>query len=182
MELGVITGHVFIATSLDGFIAREDGDIRWLIERDDPTEDHGYDAFIKDIDVIVMGRGCYEGIRHVNPWPYTRRVLVMSHTLKDQPLPEDLLGKVEVTDRSPEQVMAMLEAQGIRRVYVDGGQIIQSFLRAGLIAEMVISTVPVLLGQGRPLFGSLSSDVPLVHDTTRSFKSGLVQSRYRIAT
>lgn len=177
----MITGHVFIATSLDGFIARNDGDIGWLLERDDPTEDHGYEAFIKDIDVIVMGRGCYEGIRHVTPWPYSRPVLVMSRTLIDKPLPEELVGKVEVTDRSPEQVMARLDSQGRRRVYVDGGQIIQSFLRAGLIAEMVISQVPVLLGQGRRLFGPLSSDISFIHATTRSFKSGLVQSHYRIA-
>lgn len=177
----MITGHVFIATSLDGFIAREDGDIGWLLERDDPTEDHGYDAFIKDIDVIVMGRGCYEGIRHIEPWPYTKRVLVMSQMLKDQPVPDELMGKVEFTDRSPEQVMDMLQTQGCQRVYVDGGQIIQSFLRAGLIAEMVISTMPVLLGRGRRLFGPLSCDMSLVHEATRSFGSGLVQSRYRIA-
>jgi dihydrofolate reductase len=181
MEPGMITGHVFIATSLDGFIARDDGDIGWLLERDSSAEDHGYDAFIKDIDVIVMGSGCYEGIRHVTPWPYTRPVLVMSRGLRDQPLPEDLLGKVEVTDRSPAEVMAMLEARGARRVYVDGGRIIQSFLRAGLIDDMVITQVPILLGQGRSLFGPLSLDVPLAHDHTRSFPSGLVQSRYRIA-
>lgn len=75
----------------------------------------------------------------------------------------------------------MLAAQGHHRVYIDGGQIIQSFLRAGLIADLVITKVPILLGQGRPLFGPLSSDIPLVHVDTRSFQSGLVQSRYRIA-
>ena len=177
----MITGHVFIATSLDGFIAREGGDIGWLLERDDPDEDHGYDAFIEQIDVIVMGRGCYEGIRHVKPWPYTRPVLVMSASLKDPSLSEDQLGKIDITDKSPEQVMAMLAAQGHHRVYIDGGQVIQSFLRAGLIADLVITIVPILLGQGRPLFGPLSSDIPLVHVDTRSFQSGFVQSRYRIA-
>ena len=176
----MITGHVFIATSLDGFIARENGDISWLLERDEPSEDHGYNTFIKDIDVIVMGRGCFEGIRHVTPWPYTRPVLVISKTLKHQPLSEELLGKVEVTDQSPAEVMAMLDARGANRVYVDGGQIIQSFLRAGLIADMVITRVPILLGQGRSLFGPLCADIPLAHEHTRSFKSGLVQSLYRV--
>jgi dihydrofolate reductase len=181
MEAGMITGHVFIATSLDGFIARDDGDIGWLLERDSAGEDHGYDAFIKDIDAIVMGRGCFDGIRQMTPWPYGLPVVVMSKSLKDQPLPEALAGKVAVSDQSPAEVMAGLALQGHRRVYVDGGQIIQSFLRAGLIADMVITQVPVLLGQGRALFGALGADVALVHEQSRSFASGLVQSRYRIA-
>lgn len=78
--------------------------------------------------------------------------------------------------------MEMLEAEGHRRVYVDGGKVIQSFLRAGLIADMTITQVPVLLGEGRNLFGTTSSDIPLTHEDTKSFASGLVQSRYRIAT
>lgn len=177
----MISGHVFIATSLDGFIAREDGDIGWLLERDDPAEDHGYDAFIKDIDIILMGRGSYETIRHMKPWPCTRPVVVLSASLKDAQLPEEPAGQVRFTDKSPKQAMAMLEAEGHRRVYVDGGQVIQSFLRAGLIADMVITRVPVLLGQGRSLFGTLPSDIRLVHEDTRAFPSGLVQSRYRVA-
>lgn len=109
----MITGHVFIATSLDGFIAREDGDIGWLLERDDPDEDHGYDAFIEQIDVIVMGRGCYEGIRHVKPWPYTRPVLVMSASLKDPSLSEDQLGKIDITDKSPDRLWRCLRHRAI---------------------------------------------------------------------
>ncbi len=177
----MISGHVFIATSLDGFIARNNGDIGWLLERDDPSEDHGYDAFIDTIDVILMGRGTYESIQTVRPWPYTRPVVVMSGSLKSQQIPEDLAGKVLFSDKSPKQTMEMLEAAGNRRVYVDGGLVIQSFLREGLIADMVITHVPVLLGQGRSLFGAIPSDIALVHEETRSFASGLVQSRYRIA-
>ncbi|HEY4545337.1 MAG TPA: dihydrofolate reductase family protein [Pedomonas sp.] len=177
----MISGHVFIATSLDGFIARADGDIGWLLQRDDPSEDHGYDDFIKDIDVILMGRGTFEAMQAVRPWPYTRPVLVLSGSLKDDQMPDDLAGKVRFSDKSPEQAMAMLEAEGSRRVYVDGGLVIQSFLRAGLISDMVITSVPVLLGQGRRLFGPLPSDISLIHEGTRSFASGLVQSRYRIA-
>lgn len=178
----MITGHVFIATSLDGFIAREDGDIGWLLERDDPAEAHGYDAFIADKDVILMGRGTYESMRDVTPWPYTRPVVVLSSTLGKADRPEGDRAKVRFLDASPSQAMQVLEAEGRQRVYVDGGRVIQSFLRAGLIADMVITSVPVLLGQGRRLFGELSGDIALVHETTRSFPSGLVQSRYRIGT
>lgn len=176
----MITGHVFIATSLDGFIAREDGDIGWLLDRDDPAEDHGYDAFIATIDAIVMGRGSYETVRDMRPWPYARPVLVMSSTLADQPPPEGAEGAVRFTGKTPAQAMAMLEAEGRRRVYVDGGRLIQSFLREGLVADMVITRVPVLLGQGRSLFGPLAADLPLVHESTLGFPSGLVQSRYRV--
>ncbi|WP_237400830.1 dihydrofolate reductase family protein [Rhodovulum sulfidophilum] len=91
--------------------------------------------------------------------------------------------KVRVTDLSPTEAMRMLQSEGHRRVYVDGGRVIHSFLflRAGLIADMVITTVPVLLGEGRRLFGSLAGDIRLQHEKTKSFPSGLVQSRYRIA-
>jgi len=175
----MITGHVFIAASLDGFIAREDGDIGWLIERDDPAEDHGYEAFIADKDVILMGRGTYESIRDNTPWPYSRPVVVLSATLARTGQPAG--GQVRFLDAAPEQAMRALEAEGVRRVYVDGGRVVQSFLRAGLIADLVITSVPVLLGQGRRLFGALGGDIALVHEATRSFPSGLVQSRYRIA-
>lgn len=176
----MITGHVFIATSLDGFIAREDGDIAWLLERDDPGEDHGYDTFIANIDVILMGRGTFESMRAVRPWPYSRPVVVLSKKMTLNDLPEDLADKVRVTDAGPETAMQSLETEGHRRVYVDGGLVIQSFLRAGLIADMTITHVPVLLGEGRRLFGSIAGDIPLYHEETRSFPSGLVQSRYRI--
>jgi len=176
----VITGHVFIATSLDGFIARENGEIDWLLERDQPDEDHGYDDFIKDIDAIVMGRGTFEAVRGMGDWFYNRPVLVLSARLAQQEVPAELTGKVRFTSKSPQEAMAMLEAEGRRRVYVDGGRIIQSFLALGMISDMVITRVPVLLGTGRPLFGGIERDISLAHTSTRSFPSGLVQSSYAV--
>ena len=178
----MIKGHVFIATSLDGFIARESGDIGWLLARDDPDEDHGYDDFIGKIDVIVMGRGSFDAIRHMQPWPYGLPVVVMSASLDPDPTATDLLPNVTISPLFPADLMASLQAQGYLHAYVDGGQIIQSFLRAGLIEDMIITSVPVLLGQGRRLFGPLEADIALIHEETRSFGSGLVQSRYRIRT
>ncbi|WP_174800524.1 dihydrofolate reductase family protein [Martelella limonii] len=176
----MIAGHVFIATSLDGFIARSDGDIAWLLERDDPDEDHGYDAFIADIDVILMGRGTFETIRTVRPWPFTLPVVVLSSSMSQADLPDDLVDEIRLVDSAPEEAMRMLEIEGHRKVYVDGGRLIQSFLRAGLISDLVITIVPVLLGEGRRLFGSVAADISLRHEETRSFPSGLVQSRYRV--
>ena len=177
----MITAHVFIAVSLDGFIARHDGDIAWLLQRDDPTEDHGYPAFIADKDLIVMGRGSYEKALTFDPWPYDRPVVVLSKQLADAPVPEALKGKVRFSTRAPKEEMEALAEQNVRRVYVDGGQVVQSFLREGLIADMVITTIPVLIGAGRPLFGALSRDIDLKLVSSRSFPSGLVQSSYRLA-
>jgi dihydrofolate reductase len=176
----MISGHVFIATSLDGFIAREDGDIEWLLRHDKPDEDHGYDRFIENIDAIIMGRGTFEAVRQMTPWLYTRPVLVLSNTLAGQEVPSELAGKVRFAAKSPRQAMAMLEVEGCRRVYVDGGQVIQSFLSEGLISDLVITRIPILLGNGRHLFGQMQCDIHLLHEGTRSFASGLVQSTYRV--
>lgn len=179
-ELPLPSCHVFIATSLDGFIARPDGDIDWLLARDASDEDHGYTRFIAEIDAIVMGRGTFEKVQGFAPWPYERPVLVLSASLAGAPVPERLVGKVRVVDLSPEDALVALRAEGCRRVYVDGGKLIQSFLRRGLIEDLVITLVPVLLGAGRPLFGPLEADVSLAHEATVSFPSGLVQMRYRV--
>lgn len=176
----MVTTHVFIAVSLDGYIARQDGDIGWLLQRDDPTEDHGYAAFIADKEWIVMGRGSYEKVLTFEAWHYDRPVLVLSRQLADTPVPEALKGKVQFSRRTPKEVLNDLAAQNVKRVYIDGGQVIQSFLREGLVADMVITTVPVLLGSGKLLFGSLPGDIDLTLLSSRSYASGLVQSHYRV--
>lgn len=176
----MLTGHVFIATSLDGFIARQNGDIEWLLSRDDPKEDHGYHEFIKDMDGIIMGRGTYEKALTFETWYYELPVIVLSSSLSEEDVPTHLKGKVQISSLAPQRIMSQLEAQGWKKVYVDGGQIIQSFLREKLISEMVISSVPVLIGEGRPLFGSLVNDIPLTHLHTQAFPSGLVQSKYKV--
>ena len=175
-----ITGHVFIAASLDGFIARADGGIDWLNPYAATGEDHGYHTFMTAMDGIVMGRGTFETALSFGGWPYEKPVTVMSTTLTEKDLRPGLAGKVQIAAGSPQSVMAKLAAEGVRRVYVDGGKLIQSFLRAGLITDLVITHVPILLGQGVPLFGALAHDVGLRHLGTTSFRSGLVQSKYEI--
>lgn len=174
------TGHVFIGTSLDGFIARRDGDIDWLTGFSSLGEDHGYAAHIDRVDGIIMGRGTFEAVKGFEPWPYDRPVLVLSRRLAETDIPDALRGKVEIIDAAPPDAMKLGGERGWRGVYVDGGAVIQSFLRAGLIDDMVISRVPVLIGEGLPLFGRLEGDVALEHVETKSFPSGLVQSFYRV--
>lgn len=176
----MITAHVFIATSLDGYIARLDGDIDWLLQRDDPQEDHGYADFIADKDCIVMGRGSYEKALTFEKWPYHLPVLVLSKQLAGAPVPKELQGTVSFSSLSPMDTMKELAQKDVRRVYIDGGRIVQSFLRDRLVEDMVITTVPVLIGTGRPLFGALSNDIDLALVSSRCFHSGLVQTTYRV--
>jgi dihydrofolate reductase len=174
------TAHVFIAASLDGYIARPDGGIDWLLARDDPAEDHGYDAFIADKEAIVMGRGTYEKALTFDAWYYARPVIVLSTRLAGTPVPAALRGKVRFTAAPPAELMRELDRQGVRRVYVDGGRVVQAFLREGLVEDMVVTTVPVLLGAGRPLFGPVPHEVGLELVASRTFPSGLVQSTLRV--
>jgi dihydrofolate reductase len=169
----VFTGAVFIAASLDGYIARLDGDIGWLSSSED-LGDTGYERFMAEIDVLVMGRGTYEKALTFDSWPYTgRRVLVLSTRLATAD------ERIEVHASIDDLVGAIAEARA-RRVYVDGGKVIQSFLRAGLIAELTITRVPVLLGEGLPLFGATAHDIPLRHRKTRVLGGGFVQSTYDV--
>ena len=169
---------VFIATSLDGFIARPNGDIDWLGEPNVDGEDFGYGAFIAGVDCLVMGRNTYEKVLTFGDWPYDKPVVVMSRS--QPPTPDSAPGGVEFTRGAPAEVVAMLRDRGCRSLYIDGGAVIQSFLRAGLITRLIISTIPVLIGEGVPLFGPLDKDLPLRCVASRSFPNGIVQTEYAI--
>jgi dihydrofolate reductase len=174
------TGHVFIAASLDGYIARPDGDVSWLTPKGAEAEDHGYDAFYASIDGIVMGRGTWDLVSRFDPWPYDKPVIVLSAQMTQSDIALQHAGRVTIWNAPPSEVMRRLADQGWRRAYIDGGKVVQSFLAAGLIADMVVTRIPVLLGDGIPLFGRGVRDIPLIHQRTQSFASGLVQSHYRI--
>lgn len=175
------TCHVFIATSLDGFIARENGAIDWLETAPAPDEDHGYESFMAEVDGLIMGRGTFEKVLSFESWPYQKPVLVASKTLRVADIPPILSKQVQLVTSGPAEIVREVSERGWSRAYVDGGQLIQSFLKEDLIAELTITRVPILLGTGRPLFGPLPSDVKFAHVSTRAFPSGLVQSKYRRA-
>ncbi len=173
-------GHVFIASSLDGYIARSDGDISWLHDLPNIGSDYGYSDFMDRMDGIVMGRGTFEKVLSFGiGWPYTKRVIVLSQSLKV--LPDNLgTSNVVLSRETPVDLMARLGREGWQAAYVDGGRVISSFLSAGLIDDMTISRVPILLGSGLPLFSGLTGSISLEHVETCSFSSGLVQTRYRV--
>jgi dihydrofolate reductase len=168
---------VFVGVSVDGFIARKDDRLDFLFPK--PDVDNGYDAFLATVDALVLGRGTFDVVRGFKPWPYGNRpVTVLSHKPGRVRVPPGT--KCEVVTATPKQVVARLAKRGVKHVYVDGGETIQSFLRAGLVQRMVITRVPVLIGEGIPLFGILPRDVRLKHVRTRTFRNGMVQTEYRV--
>jgi dihydrofolate reductase len=169
---------VYIATSLDGFIARKDGEIDWLPVPSEGGEDYGYAEFISTIDHIVMGRNTFEKVLSFGGWHYEKKVIVL--TSRNLTLPPDLTEKVESASLPPRELVRQLEQRGSRHIYLDGGLTIQRFLREGLVNEMTITTIPVLIGEGLPLFGPLDKDIKLELLESKSFKNGLVQNRYKI--
>jgi dihydrofolate reductase len=168
---------VFIGASLDGFIARPNGAFDFL-----PAgggEPHGYTEFMATVDTIVIGRNTFEVVLPMKPWPYgDKRVVVLSHSPLD--FSKVVGGRVEQMSGSPAEIVAQLEATGSHHLYIDGGITIQNFLRDGLIQRLTITRVPVLIGEGIPLFGALPHDIRLRHIATKSYASGLVSSEYEI--
>jgi dihydrofolate reductase len=169
---------VFVGTSVDGFIARPNGALDFLPPGG--GEPHGYDEFIKTVDALVIGRKTFETVLAFPAWPYgKKRVVVLSSSPLDLSAVRE--GVVEQMAGSPHEIVSKLAASGVHHIYVDGGITIQGFLRAGLVQHLVITRVPVLIGEGTPLFGSLPRDVRLQHVATQYYPSGLVKSEYRVA-
>ncbi|HEY8197059.1 MAG TPA: dihydrofolate reductase family protein [Gemmatimonadales bacterium] len=172
----MVKASVFIGTSLDGFIARANGDIDWL-----PAgggEEHGYEAFIASVDALVIGRKTYETVLGFDTWPYGEKPVFVLSTRALAPAPPGAV--VEHMSGAPPEIVTQLAERGVQHVYVDGGITIQRFLQAGLIQRLIITRVPVLIGTGIPLFGPLPGDIALKHVETRHYASGLVQSEYLI--
>lgn len=171
---------VFIATSIDGYIAKQNGDIDWLTKFSLPTDENedkdcGFSKFFTDIDVLVMGRNTYEVVSDFDPWPYDgKRVVVLSSTLtsvceKAELFKGDLLSLVE-----------KLHADGSKHIYVDGGATISQFLNMGLIDQMIISIIPIVLGAGIPLFSKIKEEKWGRLVSSQVYSNGLVQLRYEL--
>ncbi len=173
---------VFIATSLDGYIAREDGDIDWLNDANKVVpegEDCGFFAFMDSVDALVMGRNTFEKVLSFGQWPYgDKPVIVLSSNRIE--IPASLPEIVTWSSESPSELSDRLVNEGVKRIYVDGGVTIQHFLAEGLVKDITITNIPVLLGSGIPLFSSVVEDISLKHIQTKTYDFGFVQSTYEI--
>lgn len=167
---------VFIATSIDGYIAAVDGSLDWLEQAARPDEDYGYDAFLASVDALAMGRGTYNHIAHLDPLPFgARPVYVFTH---HPPAP-----RVGVTFWAlpPREAHERWRELGLERIYLDGGQVISAFLADNLVDDMVLATAPVLLGAGRPLFHPGGRSAGMRLEGVQSWPSGFVSRTYRRA-
>ena len=169
---------VFVGTSLDGFIARPDGALDFLDAGG--KEPHGYEEFMASVDALVIGRHTLETVLGFGGWVYGEKPVFVLSTRPLPPVPDGAV--VERLEGEPAAIVARLEERGVRHAYVDGGETIQRFLRAGLIQRLIVTRVPVLIGEGIPLFGRLPHDIPLRHIATRQYEGGLVQTEYEVVT
>jgi dihydrofolate reductase len=177
-EESTVKASVFVGTSVDGFIARTNGEFDFLDAGG--AEPHGYEEFFATVDALVIGRKTYETVLSFDAWPYGERPVFVLSTSALAPAPPNAV--VTRMSGDPAEIVANLAARGIQHIYVDGGITIQRFLAAGLIDRLIVTQVPVLIGAGIPLFGSLAHDIGLTHVATRQFKGGLVQSEYLVGT
>jgi dihydrofolate reductase len=170
---------VYIATSLDGYIADKDGGLDWLFAIPNPdNSDFGYGDFIKRIDALVMGRKTFDTVCGFDcDWPYTKPVFVLSNTLKS--IPKEYERKAELISGPLKEVLSTINEKGYKELYIDGGTTIQNFLKENLIDEMIITKVPTLLGGGTPLFGELSEHMNFEHVKTEVMLNSMVKSHYR---
>ncbi len=169
---------VFIATSIDGFIADRNGGIDWLHAIPNPDGiDMGYATYISRVDALVMGRTTFETVCGFDmDWPYQKPVFVLSNTLKE--IPESFRDKVYLVKGTLTEILAQIHQKGFYRLYIDGGTTIQGFLKEDLIDDMVITVMPILLGGGSSLFSELPAELGFACTGSEIFLGKVVQNRF----
>ena len=179
-----ICASVYIATSLDGFISRKDGSIDWLMDANATVpqgEDCGYAAFMSTVDVLIMGRNTYEQIAGFDKWPYEgmRVVVLTSRKIEFRQGPHI---RLESSSETPQKLLKRLSSEGHKHAYIDGGKVIQNFLSNSLINQLTITVIPILIGEGRPLFGTVPHDTKMKIAQSKAYDFGFVQTTYFVCT
>lgn len=172
-----MANFVYIAQSLDGYIAGPHGELDWLETIENPEQnDFGFSAFMNNIDALLMGKNTFEMVASFGEWPYQKPVFVVSNSLLS--LPSGFDGKAHLLKGKPKELLTVLHGKGFNHLYIDGGLLIQSFLNEHLIDELIVTTIPVLLGEGIPLFGHLSGRIKLRLESSEVLANQLVKSHY----
>lgn len=169
---------VFIATSLDGYIADKSGKIDWLHSIPNPdNNDMGYVEFTNRIDAIIMGRTTFETVIGFDiPWPYHKPVFVLGNQLKK--ILTSHKEKVFLVKGTLTDILVQIHEKRYKRLYIDGGTTIRNFLKADLIDEMILTTIPILLGGGSPLFVELPNKLKFELIETKIFLNQITQNHY----
>jgi dihydrofolate reductase len=171
-----MANYVYIATSLDGYIAAPDDGLDWLMEVPIPEGDNNFVEFMDKVDALVMGRKTFEMVLSFDEWVYDKPVFVLSNSLSA--VPESVKGKAEIINGDLDEIVKQLNSRGYNNLYIDGGKTIQGFLEADLIDHLIITQVSLLLGDGISLFGKLAKSVKFQHEKTKILSKDLVQSHY----
>ncbi|MBD0403328.1 dihydrofolate reductase family protein [Flammeovirga sp. EKP202] len=173
-----MNNKVYIATSIDGFIADKNEGLDWLQTVPNPNnDDMGFSSFMDSIDALVMGRNTYEMVKSFGgEWPYSKPVFVLSTSIKE--IPEHLNERVYIINGTLNEVLEKLYAQNYLNLYIDGGSVIQSFLKEDLIDDLIISTIPVVLGGGFPLFGETDKLLEFELVSSKVLLGQIVQTHY----
>jgi dihydrofolate reductase len=170
---------IYIAQSLDGYIAGPHGELDWLEKIDNPDKsDFGFYEFMKKVDALVMGKYTFEKVLTFEIWPYEIPVFVASNTLTE--VPAAVEGKATLIKGNPKEIVFKLHKMKFNNLYIDGGALIQSFLKENMIQELIITTVPILLGGGIPLFGSFHEYIDLKLIKIEVLADQLVKTHYRV--
>jgi len=168
---------IYIAASIDGYIARENGDLDWLDRVGDQDEDYGFKKFLDSVDAVILGRKTYEVAATAygtEKWPYHgKKMIVLSKTL------QTVIAEAQVYSDNLADLTTKLYSEGVRHIWVDGGKTISQFLSLGMVDEMIISIIPILLGSGIPLF-NINKEVDCRLISSQSYASGLVQLHYQM--
>jgi len=166
---------IYIASSIDGYIARKDGNLDWLHYGHAGDEDYGFKKFTSSIDAVIMGRNTYEVVAGFDEWAYKeKRVVVLSNTLRT------VRKEAEIFSGELTELLAKLHAEGIKHIWIDGGVTVSRFLEAGLVDEITISIIAMVLGSGIPLFSPMNQEHKCHLISTKSYPSGLVQLKYGV--
>jgi dihydrofolate reductase len=169
---------VYIATSLDGYIARKDGSLDWLMEIPNPdNSDYGFSSFMDRIDGIIMGRSTFETVKSFNEWPYTKPVFILSNTLRK--VPDKYEDKAQIIKGNLNEIIDSMKSNGFNNLYIDGGKTIQSFLKLNLIDELIITIIPIILGSGISLFTEMDVEIKFELINTETLDKHLIKSTYR---
>lgn len=176
----MISLKAYIASSLDGFIAKKDGSVDWLHAETYhlENEDFGYDAFMSSIDCIVMGRITFETVLQFDPYPFEHVPVIVVSNNPNYKI--ESKHQISIFTRPLRELIQFLGSKGYQNVYVDGGKLIQSFLKESMLDAITITQIPILLGNGIPLFGLTDRMIELKHKKTQTFPNGFVQSEYEI--
>lgn len=170
---------MFIATSMDGYIADREGGIDWLQLVPNPEgSDMGYIDFMRNMDAVVMGRNTFETVCGFEmEWPYPIPVFVLSNTMRE--IPEAQSGRAQIINGTLPEILEQIHQKGCFNLYIDGGITIRHFLREDLIDELVVTIIPVILGDGSPLFSKLPHEMEFELTGSKVYLNHIVQNHYR---